>query len=75
MSSRLCPHDQTVLIEAKQLFYPVNLQSVETTRVKALLTGAGGVQPQPFACTACGYVGFFLEPEQVAELAAQPGIA
>ncbi len=71
MSIRRCPHDQTDLIEAKQLFYPVNLQPAETTRIKALLSGNGGVNPQPFACPTCGYVGFFLEPEQLLELSAR----
>ena len=71
MSPRKCPHDQTILIEAKQLFFPVNLQSVETTRLKAMFSASSGIQPQPFACPVCGYVGFFLEPEQVAELVSQ----
>ncbi|MFH7044930.1 hypothetical protein ABT392_21860 [Paucibacter sp. JuS9] len=59
------------MIEAKQLFYPVNLQHAETSRIKALLTGDGGVNPQPFACPSCGYVSFFLQPEQIAALKAR----
>ncbi len=70
MTQRLCPHDQTPLVGAQQLFYPVHLQSPETTRLKALITGDGGVQAQPHACTTCGFVAFYLEPEQVAALRA-----
>jgi len=66
MLPHTCPHDQTPLIAVKQFFYSLRLQAAETSRIGALINP--GAQPQPMICSSCGYVGFYLRPDELSAL-------
>ena len=66
MPARTCPHDQTPLVEVHQLFFPLRVQPTEASRLEALFKP--GAQPNPLVCPSCGYVGFYLQPDDLAAL-------